>query len=102
MAACPTTGRNSESHLLIYRAGRYSDVSGIQQPTQRTGAGFTEIPQPPCGRVCGVGGPGDKLYGGNLADCHGPGQRGSAEVPEHAKGAMRTKSGWIAQLDFFT
>ena len=65
-----------------------------------TGAGLAEIPQPSCGCVCGVGGPGDKLYGGNLADCHRPGQSGSAEVPEHTNAAIRTKSGWIAQSDF--
>ena len=68
-------------------------------PTAQVRA-LLKSPSPLAGCVCGVGGPGDKLYGGNLADCHRPGQSGSAEVPEHTNAAIRTKSGWIAQSDF--
>ena len=85
------------NHTYEYRAGRYSDVSGIQQPAEHTGAGVAEIPQSPCRCVCGMGGPGDKLYGGNLADCHRPSQRGDTEVPERTKRAITVKTGWESQ-----
>lgn len=54
-------------------------------------------PQSPCRCVCGMGGPGDKLYGGNLADCHRPSQRGDTEVPERTKRAITVKTGWESQ-----
>ena len=40
---------------------------------------------------------GDKLYGGNLADCHRPSQRGDTEVPERTKRAITVKTGWESQ-----
>ena len=56
-----------------------------------------DIPQSPCRCVCSMGGPGDKLYGGNLADCHSPSQRGDTEVPERTKRAITVKTGWESQ-----
>ena len=51
----------------------------------------------PLADVFGMGGPGDKLYGGNLADCHRPSQRGDTEVPERTKRAITVKTGWESQ-----
>ena len=58
---------------------------------------YNSLPKSPCRCVCGMGGPGDKLYGGNLADCHRPSQRGDTEVPERTKRAITVKTGWESQ-----
>ena len=38
-----------------------------------------------------------EVYGGNLADCHRPSQRGDTEVPERTKRAITVKTGWESQ-----